>query len=303
MTLQAIPIASLLASVICMVLISRTNEITAMRAAGMGPLRVGAPVAIGGIILCVISALLGELVVPKTAQKMRYVESVLIEKEKDVSFIEGTQWFRNDDLLYNFVDYNTVEQSLIGVQIIKVGKPFRTRRTIMADKATYREKSKDWYLTGVKIYYFWPNGTLSYNEKRPDLILDIPLDPSKLQKERRLSTEKSYKELRALIHHNQAQGSDVLSDRVDMHIKIAFYFASFVVSLIGLKFGYKSERSMETARGVLLAIAVGISYWFILNAGKALAKRGSIDPFIAAWLSNLIILSISIIVIYRAKKA
>ena len=31
---QALPIASLLSSVICMVLLSRTNEITAMRAAG-----------------------------------------------------------------------------------------------------------------------------------------------------------------------------------------------------------------------------------------------------------------------------
>ena len=45
---QSIPIASLLASVITMVLLSRTNEVTAMRAVGMGPLRVGMPVALGG---------------------------------------------------------------------------------------------------------------------------------------------------------------------------------------------------------------------------------------------------------------
>ena len=44
---QSIPIASLLASVITMVLLSRTNEVTAMRAVGMGPLRVGMPVALG----------------------------------------------------------------------------------------------------------------------------------------------------------------------------------------------------------------------------------------------------------------
>src|SRR5687768_5256436 len=40
---QALPIAALLASVISMILLSRTNEITAMRAAGMGPWRIAAP--------------------------------------------------------------------------------------------------------------------------------------------------------------------------------------------------------------------------------------------------------------------
>ena len=55
---QALPIASLLSGVICMVLLSRSNEITAMRAAGMGPLRIGAPIAFGGLLLSLGSFLL-----------------------------------------------------------------------------------------------------------------------------------------------------------------------------------------------------------------------------------------------------
>ena len=48
---QAIPIASLLGSVICMLLLSRTNELTAMRAAGVGPFGLSAPIIFGGILL------------------------------------------------------------------------------------------------------------------------------------------------------------------------------------------------------------------------------------------------------------
>src|SRR5690606_10037216 len=48
---QALPIAALLASVIAMVLLSRTNEITAMRAAGLGPVRIGLPILAGGALL------------------------------------------------------------------------------------------------------------------------------------------------------------------------------------------------------------------------------------------------------------
>ena len=62
------------------------------------------------------------------------------------------------------------------------------------------------------------------------------------------------------------------------------------MSLIGLKFAYTSERSTETAKGILLAVAIGISYWFILNATSALGKRGSISPFFAGWAANFVIL-------------
>src|SRR5690606_6451539 len=75
---QALPIASLLASVICMILLSRSNEITAMRAAGMGPLQIGAPLAAGGMLLSMGSLIIGEVFVPKFAQRVHYVQQVLI---------------------------------------------------------------------------------------------------------------------------------------------------------------------------------------------------------------------------------
>ena len=78
----------------------------------------------------------------------------------------------------------------------------------------------------------------------------------------------------------------------DLHGKLAYPFAAFVVSLIGLKFGYKSEQTTGTAGGVLLAFCIGISYWFVMSAGRALGLRGGLPPFVAAWLANAVILGI-----------
>ena len=96
-----------------------------------------------------------------------------------------------------------------------------------------------------------------------------PFAPDKLVIDRRLPNELSLRELLEKIHRGQLSGVDVLNLEVDFQVKLAFYFAAFVVSLIGLRFGYTSERSTETAKGILLAIAIGISYWFILNATSA----------------------------------
>lgn len=299
---QGLPISALLAGVICMVLLNRTNEITAMRAAGMGPVRIAMPIAVGGALLCLCSYLIGEFVLPKTAIRSHYIQNVLIEKNKDFQIAEGARWVRDGRVLLSFADYNREKKQILGVRIIQTGKSFKPRRTIEAKNASYIAEKDEWLLKEVKILYFWPNGTLSYSETRDSFSSSFPLEPDKLKKESRLPNEMSIRELREVIRQGEVSGSDVLHLEVDSAVKFAFHFASFVLSLIGIKFAYASERNMETARGILLAIGVGVSYWFILNAGRALGKRGTLHPYLAAWMANIIILVLGVFPLVRGRK-
>ncbi|SME88718.1 LPS export ABC transporter permease LptG [Pseudobacteriovorax antillogorgiicola] len=302
LVIQTLPIASLLASVITMVLLSRTNEITAMRAVGMGPLRIGAPIAVGGMILVLGSFIVGELLLPKTAQRVHDIQEVKIEKGSVNQLAEGARWVRKDGRLFNFKDFDPLTSIMYKVRVIEMGTSFRPKKTIEAETAVYRPESNDWLLSHVKMLYFWPNGTLSYTEEQDFLSLEIPAEPKKLKRERRLPNELSLSELNDIISKGSSSGQDILSYRVDMHVKMAFHFASFVVSLIGLKFGYKSERSMETAKGILLALGIGLSYWFFLNSGRALSKQGEVPPILGAWSANFIVLGLSWLSIIRTRK-
>lgn len=298
---QALPIASLLGSVVTMVLLSRSNEITAMRAAGMGPLRVGMPVAVGGLALSLISMATGELIIPRTAERMHYVQEVLIEGESASELTEGARWVRDQNRLINFSDYDPISMTMAGIRI-DAGMNFRPRETIEAKSAEYQKNEKTWQLNDIRVLYFRPNGTLAFSETRGTQLISLPIDPTKLQKDRRKPNERSVRELRELIQRGEYSGADVSSYKVELHVKFAFHFAAFVVSLIGLKFGYRSERSLETARGVLLAFAIGISYWFILNAGRALAKRGVVPPMFGAWIANVAIVSIATFEMWRTRR-
>lgn len=301
--LQALPIASLLSSVVCMVLLSRTNEVTAMRAAGMGPLKIGSPLAVGGAILCLVSVVLGEFILPKSSARMHYVQEVEIEKGSEIQLAEGARWVRAGSNLFHFRDFDPLTNQMAGIRMIEAGPSFRPKRIIDGDFALYRAETNDWLVSSVRITYFWPNGTVSYTENKSELALDIPAEPQKLKRDRREPNELGVDELLDIIRRGEASGADVLAYRVDLHVKLAFHLASFVVSLIGLKFGYRSERSMETAKGILMAIAVGVSYWFILNSGRALSNRGSIPPWVGAWSANVIVLGFSWISIYRNRRS
>ena len=300
---QALPIAGLLGSVVAMILLSRTNEITAMRAAGLGPWQIGLPLACGGLILSVTSFVMGETVVPRASKRVHYVQQVLIEGQKDEQLGEGARWLRNAQTFVNFDDYDPVSQTLTNVRLVDVKPNFRPEQAIESEYAFYSPTAKTWTLTGVRILHFKRNGTLDFVEQKLNQVIELPIEPKKLQKDRRKTNELSLRELRDLMQVREQSGGETISLKVDYQGKLAYPFAAFVVSLIGLKFGYRSERSTETAKGVLLAFFIGISYWFILSSGRALGLRGDLHPFFAAWLPNVVVLLLIVVDAWRGRKA
>jgi lipopolysaccharide export system permease protein len=300
--IQAIPIAALLSSVVTMVMLSRTNEISAMRAAGMGPVRIALPLGVGGLLLSLASIALGEFVLPVAAKHLRHVQDIQIEKGAEDALASSARWQRKDQSIIHFKDFDHNEQTLIDLEVMELNQSFRPVKLIQASTAKYSNESKIWDADDILITYFNANGTLSSTERRKSVTLELTVDPKRLKLDRRKTEELSIRELRDQIKKGQKSGNDTLSQRVDMHVKIAFPLSAFVVSLIGLSFAYKSERTTETAKSVILAFGMGVSYWFILNAVKELGKRGDLPPVIAAWFANVFIFGLVVMTALRSRK-
>ena len=284
---QALPIASLLAGVITMVLLSRTNEVTAMRAAGMGPLRVSLPVALGGLLLSFVSLGIGEFLVPYSATKMHYVKEVVIEnKGVNDSTVSGS-WMRDQDRLINFSAFDPIEKVFTNLRIVITGINFRPKEIIEAKNAIYIPENDLWRLNTVQVTHFRNNGSIAHTENRNFQIESLPVDPKKLKQDKREPAERSLHELYEMIKRGEKSGADVSNFKVEIHSKFAFHFAAFVVALMGLRFAYRSERNMETVMGVVIAIGAGLSYWVIMTSGNLLAHRGVLPPYISAWLANV----------------
>lgn len=300
--MQALPIAGLLASVVCMVLLCRTNEITAMRAAGMGPFRIGLPLGAGGLLLSLVSLVLAELVVPDVSQRMHYVQDILIEKKKDQGLGDGARWVRDGLRLISFQDYDQVAQTLTNLRIVEMHPNFRPAQIVDAMYARFDPVKQTWGLQNVKRQIFKRTGVLDSSTLLASETTTLPIEPKRLKKDLRLPNELSYLELNELVARSEKSGVPSTAYKVELQQKLAYPFAAFVVSLIGLKFGYRSERSTETAKGIVLAFIIGISYWVILSAGRALGMRGDLHPIPAAWLANVCILGIAVTDAWRSRR-
>jgi lipopolysaccharide export system permease protein len=299
---QAMPLAALLASVISMVLLSRSNEITAMRAAGMGPVAIGMPVAFGGLLTSFAALMLDQLVIPRTAEVQHRIEQVEIEKKEDQRLTAGSRWVKKKDRLFYFEDYDPFSATLSKVQVLKVSELFRPVELLTADTAVFSPPDKTWTLSGITLTSFHGNGTVDAVSHPPVMILEMPLEPKKLKQEYRMPSEMTIGELWENISRGEESGADVLAYRIEFHLKIAMFLASLVVSLIGIRFAFGSERSTETVRSILVAVGMGVSYWFILSAGRAMARNVIVPPFVGAWAANVVVAGIALVSIMQARK-
>lgn len=299
--LQAMPMAALLASVTCMALLSRGNELTAMQSVGMGPLRIGAPLCFGGFLLAVFGWFLNEYVIPPSAQRLHYVQEVQIEGVPTFEIAEGVTWLKQGDVIYNFGKYEAESQTFTNLRLTKVNRDFRPIEATQAATARNIQGGSNWTLTEVSVLRFDENGAISAQKRISALEMRLPIDVKKLARERRLPAELSRRELGYQITSNRNTGQDVLPLQVDFHLKLAYPFAALVVSFLGLKFMYSSERSAETAKSILIALGIGMSYWFLLNSFMALGRRGTLPPVVSAWAANVVLAVVAFWQTWRAR--
>ncbi len=86
---------------------------------------------------------------------------------------------------------------------------------------------------------------------------------------------------------------------VEFHKKFAIPFACVVFALLGVPMAVTSSRA---GRGVSVSLAIGVYllYYLFLVGGEKFADRGRLDPFLAMWSANIVLVMIGIPVFLKA---
>jgi lipopolysaccharide export system permease protein len=99
----------------------------------------------------------------------------------------------------------------------------------------------------------------------------------------------------------RASGARVANYLVDLQVKLAFPLVNLIVVLIGAPVATRL-RMQSAALGFGLSIAISFGYYALLRAGQALGHSGALNPYLAAWLGDLVFGSLSVLMMARAQK-
>jgi len=109
-------------------------------------------------------------------------------------------------------------------------------------------------------------------------------------------------ELQAQAREFARQRGDLTEPiRVEMHREVAFSFACFGFTLVGIPLGIRVHRR-ETNIGIAMALGLVAVYYSFMLVGKALTNHPEFVPHLIFWVPNFIFQAVGAVLLWRANK-
>ena len=279
-----LPVAVMIATMTALSIFSKNSEITAMKASGISLYRIGAPLLLVSCLITVALFFFSEWVTPKANQKVSYIQRVEIKKEAAKgSFKQEGIWYRGENGIYNFNLYDHNEQRLQGISLYFMTPDFRPQTQILAKEAYWQGKL--WEGRQVRVITISPDGMPSM-ENFAQMVLPIREKPSDFDEIQLSPSEMGFFDLRKYARKLAAEGGEATPYLADMHAKIAFSFVPLILTIMGILFSVRSERSGGVAWSIGLGIVIGFSYWIVHAFSVSFGRSGMLPPLAAAWVAN-----------------
>ena len=292
---EMLPAAALLGALLGLGNLASRSELVVMRASGVSRLRLMGSVAITGILLVVVMAMLGESIAPTMGQYARKMRATQLLA--DVTISEGEEiWLKEGQLILNLRQLSS-DFSFGGVYLFNVEDTELTQLA-RADSAAV-DASGRWLLRNyaetrletdsvdamtlpeaVQTYDLSPD-LLGLSVVRPDLLDTVGLW--------------------RYIGYLDDNGLDSVPYQVALWTRVANVISVGVMVVLALPFVFGSLRSAGAGARMVVGLLVGLGYYL---STKMLGSSGEVfdlDPVLVAWAPTAVLLVITGIALSRVR--
>lgn len=283
------PIIVLVTTLVAFGILSRTNEITALKSLGMSLYRLAMPVVLIALVVSGLCGLLQMEVLAASNERVADLKSLIRGGESPAPAQRADQrWLysKAGGFLYNYGHYDDEKKELQRLQVFQFDEDYHLIRRLVVDKATYLGNG-EWRMAGGWARRF-NGGPDVFNAIDVPVKTSLPEPPEFFKGVPRLPEEMRFAELRDYIRDLRSfGGEDTAPLEVELHNKLAYPVLALVMTLVALPFAFRLGRQ-GALYGIGLSLLLGIALLIFLSFFKAMGNAAILPPAVAMWSPSVI---------------
>jgi LPS export ABC transporter permease LptG len=282
------PLGALVAILVTLGVMSKNNEIVAIKAGGTSLYRLAVPLFLAGLMLAAAMILFDDTYLPYANQRQDALRN-LIKGRPPQTYSHPQRWiFGENSKMYNYDFFDPVQNLFGGLSVLEIDPAdFQVRRRIFAERARWSEPQRLWVLERGWVREISNGSITRYERFAAAAPAELTEPPSYFNREVRQAFQMSLPELSRYIDGLQHAGFDVANLTVQWHKKMAYPLMAPVSMLLAIPFAFL-VGTRGAVGGVALGVGIGVVYWAMAALLDAMGGVGQLPPLLSAWSPDII---------------
>ena len=279
-----LPISALVSTLITVGLLTKSSELTVMKACGISLYRAALPLLLFSLLWSGALFGMGESVLADANRRAEAIRDVIRGVSPQTRDVLNRTWIVSPDgSIYHYMHFDPDRVELHGVTTYRFAEDdWRLSERAYATQAVF---DQGWQARDLWVREFGDRGTGAFETSDQGELGIEP--PDYFATEQPEAERMNYRELDRYIGDLEASGVDVVALRVALQRKLSFPFVTLILTLIAVPFAVTTGRH-GALYGVGIGIVLAIGYWIVISIFAAIGSAGLLTPMLAAWAPNVL---------------
>lgn len=296
LSFEMLPMAALIGSLLGLGALANKSELVVMRTAGLSVASLARMVAVTGIVLLAVTALIGEFIAPPMDYFARNLRA-----EARASQLDRTSgnpaWVKNGNTILHLERVNS-EFEFGSVYVFRFNDDHSLQAIARAENSGLTDDDR-WTLESFRETQFLGSGVQTNSSTLTVESLDIDSDLLGITLVKPVSLS-----LRGLVGYiGYLKRNQLSSKRYEMELwsRISRTVTVAIMPVLALAFVFGSLRSSGAGSRLMIGVMIGLAYFL---ASEMLANSGEVfnlNPAIVVWIPTLVLGVVTLVALARVR--
>ncbi len=280
--------------------LAANSEIIAMLSSGISFRRLLVPYMVSAAFAAILSLTLGMYVIPPANYH---------RLEFEQKYIKGARFFNtNHNIHYQlspgefvYVESFSSWNNSVNRFTLETIENNKLVSKMTASSAMWNEETGGWTCKNyfIRSYDEHGNETIETGAQK-DTVIALTIDD--FYRRKNVVESLKIKELDELIEMQNMRGDKMVAHAlIEKHTRIATPFSAFILTLMGVALSSRKRRG-GLGLNIGIGIALSFSYILFMRFSQMFVQTGTLPPWLAVWLPNIIYAIIALFVYRMAPK-